>query len=86
MAIIAVRVKPGASRNEIIGFKDGCWQVRLSAPPVDGKANAALLEILSRRLKVPRSSLEIVRGRRGRSKQVMVDGLAEADIHRRLGG
>ena len=51
-----------------------------------GMSNAALLEILSRRLKVPRSSLEIVRGRRGRSKQVMVDGLAEADIHRRLGG
>lgn len=86
MALIAVRVKPGASRSEIIGFKDGCWQVRLSAPPVDGKANKALLEMLSRRLKVPRSSLEIVRGQRGRYKQVMVASLAEADINRRLGG
>ena len=86
MALIAVWVKPGASRSEIIGFKDGYWLVRLSAPPVDGKANTALLEILSRRLKVPRSSLEIVRGRRGRYKQVAVDGLAEADINRRLGG
>ena len=86
MALIAIRVKPGASRSEIIGFKDGCWQVRLSAPPVEGKANKALVEILSRCLKVPRSSLEIVRGQRGRSKQVAVDGLAEADILKRLGG
>ncbi len=58
--------------------------VRLTAPPVDGEANAALVRFLGRTLRVPPSSVSILRGAAGRDKLVRVDGLAAAELLRRL--
>lgn len=72
--LISVRLQPKASRNELIGVTDdGNLKIRLTSPPVDGKANEALLKFLSKLLKVTKSKLEITKGLKSRSKTVKVD-------------
>lgn len=84
MSLISVWVKPGAARSEVTGCEDGVWQIRIAAPAVEGKANKRLLEYLSKSLGVPKSRLEILKGQRGRRKQVSVDGLSDEEIALRL--
>jgi len=81
---ISVRVYPNAARNEVAGFSDGVWQVRVSAPPVKGKANRELITFLSKVLSIGKSSLSITRGHTSRSKVIAVDGLSEEEITERL--
>jgi uncharacterized protein (TIGR00251 family) len=72
-AALAVRVIPRSSRNEIAGIlEDGTIKIRLTAPPVEGKANQALIEFLAEVLEVPRSEIEIVAGFKGREKLVSI--------------
>ena len=75
---VDVRVIPRAARSAVAGTRDGALLVRLAAPPVDGAANTALIELLAGALGVPRRSVTIVRGERGRLKRVRVDGVSEA--------
>jgi uncharacterized protein (TIGR00251 family) len=70
-----VRVAPRASRQAIVGVRDGTLRVTLTAPPVAGAANDALRKLLAKALGVPKSSVEIVRGERARNKLVRVKGL-----------
>lgn len=63
----------------------GAIRVRLTAPPVDGAANDALLRLLAARLDISRSALTLVSGHTGRTKVVAVDGVAAAEVGRRLG-
>ena len=72
--VIHVHAQPNAKRSEVAGLHGNELKIRLHAPPVEGKANAALVEFLSELLGVPRSALEIVRGETGRTKQVLVRG------------
>ena len=81
---IDVRVIPRARRTEIAGERDGAVVIRLAAPPVDGAANDALIDFLARTLKVPRRAARIVCGERARRKRVEIDGVAAADVKRRL--
>lgn len=74
--LLAVKVKPGASRNGVEGEAAGRLVVRLQAPPVDGKANAALVEFLADRLGLARSSLTLLKGQSAREKLVHI-----ASIH-----
>ena len=83
-ATIAVRVRPHARRNELIGFNDGVWQVKLAAPPVAGKANAALVSFLSGLLHIAPSRVSIVRGHRSRHKRLTIAGLSQQEIAERL--
>jgi uncharacterized protein (TIGR00251 family) len=70
---LAIRVTPRASKNEIAEIlHDGTIRVRLTAPPVEGKANEALAKYLSEILSVPKTSVEIVAGQTGRDKLVSV--------------
>ncbi len=82
---LPVRVYPRAGRNEVARNDDSSLSVRVTAVPEDGKANAALLELLADRLKIPRSSIRIVRGRRTRDKVVQLDGLTSEDLTRLAG-
>lgn len=79
----AVHVQPRASRSESGGLHGEALKVRLSAPPVDGAANAALIELLADVLGVPRRSVRIVAGLQSRRKVVEVVG-ATADRVQRL--
>jgi uncharacterized protein (TIGR00251 family) len=84
VALLAVQVVPGASRTEVIGRHGSAIRIRINAPPVDGRANAALVEAIARWLGVPRSAVGLVSGASGRSKRVRVEGLATADAERHL--
>ena len=78
-----VRVAPRAARAAIAGVHAGALKLSLTAPPVDGAANAALIELLADALSVPRRAVRIVRGERGRTKTVCVEGVP-ADAVRAL--
>jgi uncharacterized protein len=83
-----VHVTPRAGRDEIVGWRDAESEVlgvRVSAPPVEGEANRAVADVLARALRVPRSTVTVVRGERGRDKLVEVVGLSAADLRARLG-
>ncbi len=81
---ISVRVHPSAARNEVMGFTDGVLQVRVSAPPIKGKANKELIAVLSRLLGVGKSQIDISRGHTTRNKVIAITGLSQADILNRL--
>jgi uncharacterized protein len=76
----AVRVQPRASRDEIAGEWQGALRVRLSAPPVDDRANEALQRLLAERLGVPVSAVRIAGGARSRNKRVEVRGATAARV------
>ena len=83
-AVIAVRVTPRASKNEVIGFFGDAVKIKLTAPPVEGKANRALVEFLSDRLDIPVRRIELLAGETGRNKRVSVGGLSADEVCRRL--
>jgi hypothetical protein len=76
----AVRVQPRASRDEIVGEYQGGLKIRLTAPPVDDRANEALRKLLAARLKVPLSAVRIASGERSRTKRVEIRGVTAAMI------
>jgi uncharacterized protein (TIGR00251 family) len=84
-ALIHVRVIPRARRTEVSGRRGDAILVRLSAPPVDGAANDALIAFLADRLGIAQRQIAIARGASARDKTIAIDGLAPADIARRLG-
>jgi uncharacterized protein (TIGR00251 family) len=84
-ATLVVRVTPRAAKDEITGWQDGELRMRLRAPPVDGRANDALIRLLAARLNVPRSGIELVSGSTARVKRLRIEGLSEAELKRRLG-
>ncbi|RQP23430.1 DUF167 domain-containing protein [Piscinibacter terrae] len=71
--VLDISVVPGAKRTELIGLHDGALRVRLAAPPVDGKANEALIAWIADELGVQRRDVELIRGMASRRKQVRVD-------------
>ncbi len=83
-AKITVRVYPGAPRNEIVGLAEGTWRIRVAAPPVEGKANKELVDFLSKVLGVSKSAVSIARGLTSRNKVIIIDGLSQAEVTRRL--
>ena len=82
---INVRVQPRASRNCVSGYRGGVLCVSVTAPPQDGRANAALLELLAGALGVAKSRLTIIRGHSSRNKMVAIQGLSRKEIEQRLG-
>ena len=76
----AVRVQPRASRDEIAGEWQDALKIRLTAPPVDDRANEALRRLLAARLKVPLSAVRITAGERSRTKRVEVRGVSAGAV------
>ena len=83
-SVLSVVVVPRAARTSIERLPDGAIQVRVTAPPVDGAANAALLRLLAGVLDVPRSRLEIIGGASSRRKRITVAGLTSHELETRL--
>lgn len=82
--MLEVRVIPRAGRSGIRGTRNGALLVRLNAAPVDGAANAELIELLSDILHVPKRALTIVAGDRGRLKRVKIDGVTTDVVDARI--
>ncbi len=78
--ILAVHISPRAPRDEIVGEASGAIKIKLRAPPVDDKANAALIRFLAERLAISRVQIEIVSGRTARRKLVRVRGVSAERI------
>jgi len=84
-AALTIRVTPRARKTEISGFMgDGTLRIRVSAPPVDGKANTALIKFLAKILGVKKSSVEIVAGEKSLSKIVSVLDLSARQVEQRI--
>lgn len=81
---IAVRLQPKASRSEVTGERGGVIQIRVTAPPVDGKANRALIKFVAKRLGISSSEITLVRGERGREKLLEIHGPGAADARKKL--
>ena len=79
-----VRVVPGASKNEVAVHTSGVWKVRLTAPPVEGRANRALVEYLAHKLDINRSQVKLLKGDSSRNKVLAVYGLSREEIWGRL--
>lgn len=84
-ATLSVRVLPRSSKEEVAGLSDGAVRIRLSAPPLENRANEALIRFLSEKLEIPRRRVELVAGARGRRKTVRVEGMPLEELLRRLG-
>jgi uncharacterized protein (TIGR00251 family) len=84
-AALAIRVTPRASRNEIVEvLPDQTIKVRLTAPPVEGQANAALIEFLAKVLGVAKTRIEIVAGSSGRDKLVTIFDMESSEAQARI--
>lgn len=72
--IIRLKISPNASKNEIIRSSDGT-KIKITAQPIDGKANKCLIEFISKKYKIPKSSIEIVRGETSKEKTILIKNL-----------
>lgn len=83
-ATLSVRIQPRASKNELIGREGGGLKIRLTAPPVEGAANEALVKFLADELGIAKSRVEIVSGHTSRDKIIRIDGLSSEDVEKLL--
>lgn len=83
-ATLSVRIQPRASKNEIVTLGGGALKIRLTAPPVDGAANEALIRFLADTFSVSKARVEIVSGHTARDKIVRVEGLTNDEAERLL--
>jgi uncharacterized protein len=82
--LIGIRLKPGAGREKIVSIDEREVCVSVTAPPVEGKANKALVKFLSRTLDLPKSALEIKRGETSRIKLVEIAGMTKEEAMRKI--
>ncbi|HTT94194.1 MAG TPA: DUF167 domain-containing protein [Solirubrobacterales bacterium] len=86
VARVAVKLQPRGARDELLGFVDDVLRARVSAPPVDGKANKALCRLIAARVGVAPSRVAVVRGARSREKLVEVRGVDATALPELLAG
>jgi uncharacterized protein len=84
MAILRVHVIPNAKSNGVVGEHGGAVKIKLRAPAVEGKANAALIRFLAEQIKLPRYAIVLKRGEKSRDKLIHIRGLSEEDVGNRL--
>ncbi|MBW6509855.1 MAG: DUF167 domain-containing protein [Desulfuromonadales bacterium] len=83
--ILALKVQPRSSKNQLVGSHNGVLKVKLTAPPVDGSANKCCRDFLAKLLSVPLRDIDIITGATSRHKRVLIKGLSCDDVVGRLG-
>jgi uncharacterized protein (TIGR00251 family) len=78
--ILNLHIQPGAKKTEVVGLHGEALKIRLAAPPVDGKANEALLAFVATKVGVGKTAVELVSGQTSRAKRVRVDGVTVQDV------
>jgi uncharacterized protein (TIGR00251 family) len=81
---VQVRVQPRARRDEVVAVRDEVVVTRVTAPPLDGRANDAVCELVAATVGVPRRRVSVVRGERSREKVVRVEGVGDATLRAKL--
>jgi uncharacterized protein (TIGR00251 family) len=88
---VAIWLQPRGSRDQVVGLRQGATvgeaaiAIKLQAPPVEGAANAALVRFVAKRLGVPASAVQLLRGHTSRHKQIAVEGWTAAAVREALG-
>ena len=80
MLSLEIKVTPRASRDEIVGMRDGVLGVRVTAPPVDDAANKAVTKLIAKRAGVPRNRVRIARGGHWRHKRIEIEGAGPEEL------
>ncbi len=83
--IVQIKLSPRASDNKIVGIMDDAVKIRLQAPPVDGKANKALIKFIAKLLKVPASGVQIISGDTNRNKRIFIRNISPEAVRQKLG-
>jgi uncharacterized protein (TIGR00251 family) len=81
---LEIRLQPRGGRDQVMGERDGAVLIRIAAPPVDGKANAALITFVAKTVGVPKSEVMIIRGETSRNKVIRVAGRAADNVRAAL--
>ncbi len=81
---LAVRVQPGARKNDVAGIHAGAVKISLTAPPVDGRANEALVEFLAELIRIPRVRIVVLAGATNRMKRLRITGKSAAEVQAAL--
>jgi uncharacterized protein (TIGR00251 family) len=84
MAILRVHIVPNAKSDCVAGEHGGAIKIKLRAPAVEGRANAALVRFLAEQMKLPVHSVVLERGQKSRDKLIRIGGLSEEEVWRRL--
>ena len=84
MAILQVHVVPNARSDVVVGEHGGAVKIKLRAPAVEGKANAALMHFIAAQLKIPRKAIVLKSGEKSRAKTIQIHGLSKEDVYTRL--
>ncbi len=82
--ILTLHIVPRSSKTEICGEHGNALKIKLQAPPVEGKANKALIEFLSGTFDIPCNCISILSGDTGRSKRIQISGISEEDLLSKL--
>ena len=83
--IILVQIQPKSSRNEIVGIHDGRLKIKITTPPVDGKANESLIEFLAKTFKISKSKVEILKKHTSKLKTIKLLGVNENTYRSTIG-
>lgn len=83
--LLRLHVTPRGSRNEIVGWREGVLCVKITAPPVEGAANAAIVKFIADSLGVRKSQVELVSGDKSREKTLRICGISESEVRARIG-
>jgi uncharacterized protein (TIGR00251 family) len=81
---LSVRVHPGAKSDAVTGLHEGAVKIALKAPPVDGRANEALIAFVAEKIGLPKARVSLVSGASSRSKVLRITGRSAAEIQARL--
>jgi uncharacterized protein (TIGR00251 family) len=82
--VLTLHIQPGAKKTEIVGLHGEALKIRLAAPPVDGKANAALIAFIAAKVGAGRTAVELVSGETSRAKRVRIAGMNETAVRAAL--
>jgi uncharacterized protein (TIGR00251 family) len=83
-AVIHVKVLPRSSRTEIVGKADGVYRIKLTAPPIEGKANKALINFLAKKTGLPKRKIQIVSGEHSRNKTIHIHTISSESVMKYL--
>lgn len=83
-AVLEIRVLPRSSRCEIAGVQDGALKIKLTAPPVEGKANKECVRFISDLLKIKKSAVSIIAGEKSKNKTILISGIKAKDVEKAI--
>ncbi|MDY6933445.1 MAG: DUF167 domain-containing protein [Spirochaetota bacterium] len=85
-AIIDIIVSPKSSKSKIVKYSASNLKIYLNSPPVDGMANEECIGLLSKRLRISKSRIEIIKGKKGKRKRIAIQGISKDDVLRSIEG